>query len=186
MSQDENSCRIAPEKDEDSFSLRCLDRLDFFAVAAVILLLAALALVVWTAPPANRDNGPARRKVVIVNPELDRRLAVAEQVLASDDPAAARDLLLGLKKDFSYDGRVFMLLGDYELRMQHPVKAMHYYRRAVDLNPDFLDHTTRLFQGKKIKGVLEEVAAILARKPDKAARKELLYMRRKVAGGCGG
>jgi hypothetical protein len=56
----------------------------------------------------------------------------------------------------------------------------------VDLNPDFLDRKTRLFQGREIKGVLKEVAALLARRPDQAARRELLYMQRKVAGGCGG
>ncbi len=181
------SCRIAPEKEEQGFSLRDLDRLDLFSIAAVAALAAVLAVILWLAPPQEEKGaGRGRVQVVVVNPELDRRIEAAERVLASDNPAAARELLAYLKKNFSYDGRVFMLLGDYELRMQRPVAAMHYYRQAVDLNPDFLDRKTGLFQGKKIKGVLAEVAGIVAKRPDPAVRRELLYMQRKVAGGCGG
>ncbi len=184
-SREGDACRIAVAKDPVvGLDLKRLDRLDRLSLLVVILLAMTMVVVVHLAPPVKK-NAVVRRRVVVLNPGLDRKLSLVERILASDNPRAAHKLLLGLKKNFSYDGRVFMLLGDYHLRVQNPVAAMHNYRQAVDLNPDFLDKNTELFQGRKIKGVLAEVANIIAVRADPAVRKELLYMRRKVAGGCG-
>lgn len=186
-SSGDDYCRIPPEKaeEEEGLKLSNLDRLDLVSIFFVMALAFAMAVVLYLAPPPEKGVDPRRGQVVVINPELDRKIEVAERILASDNPRAVSELLTSLKKDFPYDGRVFMLLGDLALRLQNPLKAMHFYRQAVDLNPDFLDKNTKLFQGKKIKGVLAEVEKIIAENPDQKGRKELLYMRRKVAGGCG-
>jgi len=181
-----DSCRIIPESEDtgSGFSLKNLDRLDLVSIGLVAALLVAMAVVLALAPPAEK-KAAVRRQVVVINPELDRKIKIAADILASDNPRAVLPMLEDLKAKYPYDGRVFMLLGDLKLRMQDPVAAMHYYRKGVDLNPDFLDKKTDLFQGRKVKGVLAEVEKVLADRPDKDVRKELLYMRRKVAGGCG-
>ena len=62
----------------------------------------------------------------------------------------------------------------------------------MELNPDFLDKNTKLFQGKKIQVSIEEAQAAIETglqvKPDdtqlKKDLKVLYYMRRKLAGSC--
>jgi tetratricopeptide (TPR) repeat protein len=54
-----------------------------------------------------------------------------------------------------------MLKGDILMRRQQPINAMYAYKEAVELNPDFLDKKTELFQGKKIKVTVEEALAAI-------------------------
>jgi hypothetical protein len=70
---------------------------------------------------------------------------------------------------------------------------MESYRNAIDLNPDFLDKNTEVFQGKKIKATVLEAKAFIDK--DLAAnrvngdlrekRKTVYYMLRRIAGSCG-
>ena len=86
-----------------------------------------------------------------------------------------------------------MLMGDLFMRKQDPVKAMHEYRQAIDLNPDYLDKKTPLFQGKKLKvavgEALAEIEHRLRQNPgDEALRSEkkiIYYLYRRIAGSCG-
>jgi tetratricopeptide (TPR) repeat protein len=85
-----------------------------------------------------------------------------------------------------------MMLGDIFMRRQEPLKAMPEYRQAVDLNPDYLDKNTTLFQGKKLKVAVSEALtgiekAIRLNQADASiniSRKNAYYLQRKIAGSC--
>jgi tetratricopeptide (TPR) repeat protein len=194
-----NSCRIGPEdrSDEERFSLKKMDRLDKMTIFAlcVILLTGALLVTAHSArdETAGTVHGVSRQAVVIVSPEFDNKLKIAENLLSSGNLAKARELIDGMIDDYPYDGRPYILLGDLYVREQQPVLAMLEYRKGVDLNPDFLDKKAKLFRGKQIKNILEEARANLTagleEKPDDSELKErleiLYYMLRRVAGSCG-
>ncbi len=86
-----------------------------------------------------------------------------------------------------------MLLGDVLLRKQEVVKAVIEYKEAVDLNPDYLDKKTQLFQGKKLKVAVTEGLAELERdikghpgdEDMKKNRRIMYYLQRRIAGSCG-
>jgi hypothetical protein len=86
-----------------------------------------------------------------------------------------------------------MLGGDLLMRKQDPVRAMYEYKQAVDLNPDYLDKKTPLFQGKKLKvsvsEALTEIEGRIRKSPGdeslKREKKEIYYFYRRIAGSCG-
>lgn len=197
----EGSCRISlpatrPEGGLTSFG--DLDRLDRAALLVLVfLIVAALGLIVFhpgqVAQATKRDRG-VRQSVVVINPELDKKLAAANTLLNGGDPVKAGQMLDALIVEFPYEGGPHMLKGDLLLRIQKPVEALLEYRQGVDLNPDYLDKKMpEVFQGKKVKSTLVEARLVieigLARTPGDATlreqRKVLYYMLRKVAGSCG-
>lgn len=172
-----------------------MDRLDKWSAILIAVMAAWAVLIVLSELQAVRPPMPtvAQRAVMAYNPELDNKLRVAKNLVDNNNLSKAAELINSLIAQFPYDGRPFMVRGDIYLRQQKPIQAMLEYRKGVDLNPDFLDKKTPLFQGRKIKGVLEEVkVAIAAASEDPASvadlkehRATLYYMLRKVAGGCG-
>jgi hypothetical protein len=70
---------------------------------------------------------------------------------------------------------------------------MDSYRNGIDLNPDYLDKKTKVFQGKKIKATVLEAKAAIDKelKADsgngdlRQKRKTVYYMLRRIAGSCG-
>ncbi len=197
---DQESCRIQldNQSDEDGFSLKTLDRLDRLAFLAVaVMVVAASILIVSYSGSDNRTagvTGVSRQAVIIVSPEFDKKLKVAKTLLNGGNPTKARELIESLIKDYPYDGRPYMLLGDLYVHDQQPILAMLEYRKGVDLNPDFLDKKAKkLFRGKQIKNILDEarqvILAGLEESPGDPQLKQqleiLYYMLRRVAGSCG-
>jgi len=195
------SCRIPVaegDTDKDCFSMASLDRLDRMALLAILLLsLAAIGLVIYEIGREQTSAGPgnqSRQNIIIISPELEKKTALAKTLLNAGNLPKARELIDSLIKEYPFDGAPFMLLGDLYLHRQQPIQAMLAFRRGVDLNPDYLDKKmTAVFQGKKIKGNLEEARQAidggLLKKPGDPTLKEhrevLYYMLRKVAGSCG-
>lgn len=199
-SEDHESCRIqvAGQIGEDALSLKSLDRLDKLAIlAAIIMVMAGVFIVMHYSGPDNLPdsiNGVSRQAVVIISPEFDHKLELAQTLLNSGNLTKARELIDGLLRDYPYDGRPYMLLGDLYVHQQQPILAMLEYRNGVDLNPDFLDKKAKkLFRGMQIKNILNEarplISAGLREKPGDPQLKEqleiLYYMLRRVAGSCG-
>lgn len=172
-----------------------MDRLDKWSALFIAVLVMWAALLVTREMQTERPSRPAvaQRAGMVYNPELDKKLEAADSLVASNNLQKAEELVNSLIAEFPYDGRPFMVRGDIYLRQQNPVRAMLEYRSGVDLNSDFLDKKTPLFQGRKIKNVLEEVKLVIATTPEgnetaadlKKYRDTLYYMLRKVAGGCG-
>ena len=169
-----------------------LDRISAFAIAGFVLWVLVLVVVQFGEDDEWLD-APNPRAVVRLDPVLDQKVALAKGLLAGNNLAQADRLLGELSAAYPFEAMPYFLKGDAYLYRQEPVGAMLEYRKAVDLNPDFLDKKTALFQGKKIKKTVEEARAAiesgLAAKPDDPAlldaRKTYYYMLRKIAGSCG-
>lgn len=172
-----------------------MDKLDKLSLLAIIILVvsASLLVVVHANDTQNRDEFVVRQQVRVFNPELDRKVKVARDLLDNNNLLKAEELATMLISEYPYDGAPHMVVGDIELRKQDPVAAMMSYRNAIDLNPDFLDKKTEAFQGKKIKATVLEAKGVIEK--DLAAgsgnvelrekRKTVYYMLRRIAGSCG-
>jgi len=172
-----------------------MDRLDKLSILAIIILVASASFLVVV--HANDNQGQeqfaVRQQVRVFNPELDKKVRVAKDLLENNNLSKAEELAKVLVSEYPYDGAPHMVIGDIALRKQDPVAAMESYRNAIDLNPDFLDKKTEVFQGKKIKATVLEAKDILekelAASPGNndlnGKRKTVYYMLRRIAGSCG-
>lgn len=173
-----------------------MDRLDKMSVLSiVVLVMTATALIFVHSNSVESKNAPAQQRAEkrIRSPELDKKIKVASDLLTNNNLDKAELLINDLVAEHPYDGSPYILLGDLHVRKLKPIQAMLAYRNAVDLNPDYLDKKTPLFQGKKIKYTTKEAKAAIKRgldqNPDdedlREQRKTLYYMLRKIAGSCG-
>ncbi len=174
-----------------------MDKLDkLTSVGVTVLLLYAAALLFMSHGESQANQGKKHRQSArqyIINPDLDNQIQLAKNLMAQDNLEKTELLVKSLVGEFPYEGKLYMLKGDILMRRQQPIAAMYEYKEAISLNPDFLDKTTKLFQGKKIKVTVEEaMAAInsgLLQNPGnsqlKNDRKAVYFMKRKIAGSCG-
>ena len=172
-----------------------MDRLDKIAALALTgLAVWALALVVIQEHrPDDHPPAPAQQAELRVDPALKQKLDLTRNLLADNNIEQAQGLIAELIRAYPYEATPYLLQGDAFLYRQDVMAAMRAYRRAVDLNPDFLDKKSKLFQGKKIKKTVEDAGAAiesgLAARPEDerllASRKTYYYMLRKIAGSCG-
>jgi tetratricopeptide (TPR) repeat protein len=85
----------------------------------------------------------------------------------------------------------YMYLGrGYSLKKDFP-RSISNYRKAVEMNPDFVDKTSPDRIGKKYLIPLVQAAVVWSRSPAfkkldnaKATLKSLYYLQRRMAGGC--
>ncbi len=171
-----------------------MDRLDkFSALAITFLILWGLFLIITQPEGEGEKKGTQPIAVQLMNPALDNKIALAKSLLAGNSIEQADSLLKEIITANPFEAIPYFLLGDVHLYRQDPVGAMREYRKAIDLNPDFLDKKSDLFQGKKVKKTVEEARAaiesgLVANGGDATllvARKEYYYMLRKIAGSCG-
>ena len=172
-----------------------MDRLDKISLVTIVLLAVAAGFLVavHAGDTAAREGYVTRQQAPLFNPELDKKIRVARDLLENNNLAKSEELARILVRDYPFDGKPQMVLGDIRLRQQDPVGAMAFFRSAVDLTPDFLDKKSELFQGRKIKATVREARTIIEkelgagpRTPELAAqRKTVYYMLRRIAGSCG-
>jgi len=169
--------------------MKKMDRLDRITLLAVLALAVAISVLVATYPA----DVPSRKQLQqqqVQDPQLTARLRLARDMLASSNLKEAARLIGELLDGYPYNGHVHMLQADIFILRQQPLAAMLEQRRAVDLNPDFLDRRTPDFQGKKIKNTLREAweainAGNLPPAEVEEYRRVYYYMQRKLAGSCG-
>jgi len=135
------------------------------------------------------------RKVslLVYDPELDNRIKLVHNLL-DNNLSKCRELLETMVVSYPYNAEPLILEGDYFLKKQMPDSAMHSSREAIDLNLDYLDKKTPLYQGKKIRNTVEEAERIILKDlvdhPGNGdlqkAKKEIRYMKRRIAGSCSG
>lgn len=167
-----------------------LDKISALAITALALWALALVAVQFGKEEARPE---AQQAVVRLDPVLDKKVALAKTLLAGNNLEQAEKLLAELMAAYPFEATPYFLNGDVRLYRQDPVGAMIEYRKAVDLNPDFLDKKSADFQGKKVKKTVEEARGVIesglaAKGNDEAliaARKVYYYMLRKIAGSCG-
>ncbi len=171
-----------------------LDKITVLVIAALIIFTAVLVLKrTPEAQSARHLEVRQARTARYAKSGLAKGIRKANDLLEAGNLEATALLLKDLLAEFPYEGAPHMVLGDILMRKQAPVKAMLEYRKGLDLNPDFLDRKTSVFQGKKIKITLKEAGELifngLKRNPGdvmlKQYRKTFYYMQRRVAGSCG-
>lgn len=172
-----------------------MDKLDKLSLLAIVILVvsATFLVVVYANETLDQEQYVVRQQVRPYNPVLDKKVRVAKDLLANNNLLKAEELATSLISEYPYDGDPYMVLGDLQLRRQAPVAAMESYRNGIDLNPDYLDKKTEVFQGKKIKATVLEakniIEADLKANPGNSdlrqKRKTVYYMLRRLAGSCG-
>jgi tetratricopeptide (TPR) repeat protein len=173
-----------------------MDRLDRISLwAIVILIISSSALISHNMGEAKPDRSGQKRPVAIavpaVNIEMDKRVKVIK-ALIEGNLKKAEMLDQDLIRQYPYEGEPRMLMGDIYIRKQEPVRAVLEYKEAIELNPDYLDKKTPLFQGKKLKIVVREALDDIEKKlklsPEdeslKKERKIIYILQRRIAGSC--
>lgn len=173
-----------------------MDRLDRISIWTIVVLLIVSSVLVSM---HIGEAGPEKKqlRVQVFNPviqnEITNRATVVKNLMESANLDKAEMLVQEVIKKYPFEGEPRMLLGDIYLRRQKLVDAVYAYKDGVDLNPDYLDKKTPLFQGKKLKFIvaeaLSEVNRELEQNPDnrkmKNDRKMIYYLQRRIAGSCG-
>lgn len=175
-----------------------MDRLDRISIwAIVVLIISSSALIshhMGEARTERKDNQRVPASAYqIVNPEVVNNSKVIRNLMESSSLIKAEGLAKEMIGKYPYEGEVRMLMGDIFFRKQEIITAIEEYKMAVDLNPDYLDKKTDLFQGKKLKRIvseaLSEVEGKLRINPQDAElkqfRKDIYYLQRRIAGSCG-
>ena len=173
-----------------------MDRLDRISIwAIVILIIGSSALISHNMGEAKPDRNSQKRPVSLaasaLNMEMDNRVKVIK-ALIEGNLNKAEMLDQELIKQYPYEGEPRMMMGDIYIRKQEPVSAVLEYKEAIELNPDYLDKKTPLFQGKKMKIVVKEALEDIENKlklspEDEALKKErkIIYiLQRRIAGSC--
>ena len=173
-----------------------MDRLDRITLSALFMVALVMGGLFIGHKPT-QDSQAMRRTVrsgpQMVNADLQKKMQVASDLLLAGNLEKAEGLLHSMAEQFPYEGHVYMLLADLYIHRQQPILAMLEHRKAIELNPDFLDKKTADFQGKKIKNNVEEAQTMIEegqlREPQaekwREYRKALYYMQRRIAGSCG-
>jgi tetratricopeptide (TPR) repeat protein len=104
----------------------------------------------------------------------------------------ASEAIKEVMKEYPNNPQTFVYLAELANQQGKLASAIHNYRLAVEMEPDYVDKSTPLFLGEDIKDLVKEGAEKLKRekklKPkDKvvaAALKDVYYLQRRLAGGC--
>lgn len=172
-----------------------LDKISGLAI--VLLIISSFVLISIHMGEAGPEMAMSERKALaanhpVVNDEIADELKLIKNLIEADTLDKAEALTLKLVEKYPFEGEPRMILGDIYMRRQYPLKAMPEYKQAVDLNPDYLDKKTPLFQGNKLKVAVSEaltgIEKAIRLNPDdasiKSSRKNVYYLQRKIAGSC--
>jgi tetratricopeptide (TPR) repeat protein len=175
-----------------------MDRLDRISIFFIVVLVASLIVIVEREYKSVSENSIIYSSVRNRNPtnvsEIPpEKIKMLKDLIATNNIKKAEALLGDLLREFPYEGEVHMLMGDIMMRKQDPVMAIYSYKEAIDLNPDYVDRKTSLFQGYKIKNAVDEAMDIInnalmknpGNKDMKKAKKTVYYLLRRLAGSCG-
>ena len=175
-----------------------MDALDKISLGIIVILLAGSAVVVETQLREVKPDRSIKQTLpasgsAVASQELSSASRIIRNLMEAGNLAKAETLARELVQSHPYEGESHMLLGDLYMRKQEPLKAVHEYKEAVELNPDYLDKKTPLFQGKKLKVSVGEALAEIERQVRsdpgndalKSEKKLIYYLYRKIAGSCG-
>ncbi|OGW37069.1 MAG: hypothetical protein A2Y97_01655 [Nitrospirae bacterium RBG_13_39_12] len=174
-----------------------MDRLDRFSIwAIVILIIGSSALISHHVGETKPGQNIQQKMTTSVNTaaisDIESNSNDIKRLIEGNNLSRAEILVKELVQKYPFEGEPRMLMGDIFMRRQDPVNAILEYKEAVDLNPDYLDKKTSLFQGKKlniaVKEAIIEIEKRIKADPDdklmKKYRKDIYYLQRKIAGGC--
>ena len=174
--------------------------LDSFTTVSLTLLIAiTTVMLIQQGTAAHQDEGTAvsrkEQAEEMYRQRLERDKKIyqdVEKFFAQKQYPAALGALQKVQEEHPDNPRSLI----YQARLQYDtgkmVDAISSYRQAVESEPDFIDKKTPLFIGKVIMHDLTASKEKLVRekrlrpkdKEIKKALDELLYLQRRVAGGC--
>ena len=173
-----------------------LDRLGMAAIGACVLI--TLGMLANQEILKKRHDNPGSEveeagRSYALQMEADKKLysevrALKEQGLYADAIARLEEIVESYPdKSLSY-----VHLGQVREKQGRLREAIHHYRRAVEMDPDYVDERTPLYIGEDIRAVVEEGREKFGRekalKPEdkdvKRALEDVYYLQRRLAGGC--
>ena len=171
-----------------------LDKISSLIIILLVLSLGVLGLD-YQRKADNSAEHPSGRYSSSINantipPETIKNI---KDLIAVNNIKKAEAIITELLEKYSYEGEAHMLKGDIMMRKQDPAASIRSYRKAVELDPDYVDKKASAFQGRKIRIAVSEAKNIietaLAKDPDnkemKQDRKTVYYLLRSLAGSCG-
>lgn len=169
-----------------------LDRISIWAI--VLLIIGSVALIAGHVGEARPDRHHQQPPAGAAAPpaEIENSVRLARNLLEGDNPGKAETLMADMVNKYPYEAAPRLVMGDIFMRKQDPVRAMREYKEAVELNPDYLDRKTPLFQGKKLRIAVGEALTEIERRIRsnpaddslKKERKVIYYLQRRIAGSC--
>ena len=172
-----------------------MDNLDKISVLVIAVLTAILVTIGmdYKSEAGSNSTEQKTRGMIRVSEIPSEEIERLKVLVTNNNIKKAEITVAALLEKYPYDGEPHMVMGDIMMRRQDPVAAMYSYREAVDLDPDYVDKKTPVFQGRKIKNTIDEAKVVinsgLTDSPDdedmKKAKKTMYYLLRKLAGSCG-
>ena len=170
-----------------------LDRVSIFAI--IILLLSSLALMtdhMGEARSVRDDHKKEASNNTVDVSEIENEVKAIKVLIEGGKLGQAEMLTKELIQENPHEGGPRLIMGDIFMRKQEPIMAVLEYKEAIDINPDYLDRQTSIYQGKKmeiaVKEALSEIERNLGKNPEDAImkkhRKNVYYLQRRLAGGC--
>ena len=177
-----------------------MDRLDKISVAVIaVLALAAVGMLSnHEISKRQHDNNPGSdseddKNSYALQIEMDKKIyqAVAsfqKQGLYAEAMAKLEDVI----EKYPERPRSYVYMAQLHLKQGKLADTIRDYRRAVEMEPDYVDERTPLFIGNEIKGLVEEAREKLSREKKlrpkdetvKIALKDIYYLQSRLAGGC--
>ncbi len=169
-----------------------LDRASLLAISGLLASSVVISLRHRSEPPTVVTARHRRTLDSAESPEVAKRAKQIRALIVQGNLSKAQALADDLLHRFPDEGETHMVLGDIHARRQQLMKALSEYRRAIELNPDYLDKKTPKFQGRKIKHLVDEAQEQLEGRARQGAdpllqgdRQLVYYLLRRIAGSCG-
>ena len=182
---------------KDNFFGSFLDSIT--SVSLILLIGITMAMLLQHRTTAQQEEGAGMNGRELAEEMYQRRLdqdqktyKEVQRLFGMRQYTAAQEVLLKVQKEHPDNPRSFIYQARLHYNTGQIVDAISSYRQAIEKEPDFVDNQTPLFIGKAIMDDLTAakekfVQELKARPGDKEVRKaldELLYLQRRVAGGC--
>jgi tetratricopeptide (TPR) repeat protein len=174
-----------------------MDRLDRFSIWAIVILIISSSALISHHVGESKPSQDSQQKMLALSntvafTDMENKSIEIKSLIEGNNLNKAEILVKELIQKYPFEGEPRMLMGDIFMRRQDSINAALEYKEAVDLNPDYLDKKTPLFQGKKLNVAVKEAIIEIEKKikadPDdkliKKYRKDIYYLQRKLAGGC--
>jgi tetratricopeptide (TPR) repeat protein len=173
-----------------------LDKLSITAIAGLTLIIVGMLVNHEITETPHRNPGPAAKEQkdsYTLQMEIDKEIyqgviSYKEKGLYAEAMAELRDVI----GRYPENPRSYVYMAQLYLEQGKLGDAIHNYRQAVEMEPDYVDERTPLFIGDKIKGPVTEGREKFARekalKPKdkrvKMALKDVYFLQSRLAGGC--
>ena len=177
-----------------------MDRLDKFNIVILVALtLITAGMVIQHEIAVKKTAGPAVDDSLLIKKQYEKRLAenarIYSEVIALQKEARYSEAMTRLEEIIQAhpeNGQSYVYKAQLLNSLGRLAEAIGMYRRAVEMEPDFVDKTSPLFIGETIMKIIPEARSKFNRekklKPgDKTittALENIYYLQRRIAGGC--